>query len=212
MDENVNQVPMENQQPEVKGQQPSPAPEAEVKIEPPPSRVRRREKAQASPAPKLAPESSDEMGKSKSASTVTLRFDERGQPLKAEPETVGRAREWLRLAGVVEAEPEPPGLVPEPALDEQLAEHLLDGLSYLQAGLVHAFTGLSFNEVLELARLKREEQAELVPLTARVLQKYVPQLWRFGGDMAGLVIRMGTVEANKVVAVQHKLKKERKES
>jgi hypothetical protein len=179
-------------------------------------KARRREKAQPSLAPEpLAepPKGAGPVGaeeKPKAASTVTLRFDERGQPLKAEPETIERAREWLRLQGVAEAEPEPPEL-PAPVPDEQLAEHLWDGVAYLQAFLLRALPGLPFDKALELARLKGKEREELVPLTARVLQKWVPGLWRLAGDVTGLVMRATVVEANKLSAIQAEFNRGRKE-
>jgi len=180
-------------------------------------KVRRREKAQPSPAPEPLAEPPKDVGaaeeKPKAASTVTLRFDERGQPLKAEPETIERAREWLRLQGVAVAEagPEPPELLPAPVPDEQLAEHLWDGVAYLQAFLLRALPGLPFDKALELARLKGKEREELVPLTARVLQKWVPGLWRLAGDVTGLVMRAAVVEVNKLSAIQAEFNKGRKE-
>jgi hypothetical protein len=175
-------------------------------------KTRRREKAQPAPAPE-PPKDADAAveEKPKAASTVTLRFDEKGQPLPAEPETIERAREWLRLQGVAEAEPEPPELLPAPVPDEQLAEHLWDGVAYLQAFLLRALPGLPFDKALELARLKGKEREELVPLTARVLQKWVPGLWRFAGDMTGLVMRATVVEANKLSAIQAEFSRGRKE-
>ena len=180
-------------------------------------KVRRREKAQPSPAPGPLvepPKGAGPVGgeeKPKAASTVTLRFDEKGQPLPAEPETIERAREWLRLQGVAEVEPEPPELLPAPVPDEQLAEHLWDGVAYLQAFLLRALPGLPFDKALELARLKGKEREELVPLTARVLQKWVPGLWRLAGDVTGLVMRATVVEANKLSAIQAEFNKGRKE-
>jgi len=179
-------------------------------------KARRREKAQPSPVPEPLAEPPKDADaaveeKPKAASTVTLRFDERGQPLKAEPETIERAREWLRLQGVAEVEPEPPELLPAPVPDEQLAEHLWDGVAYLQAFLLRALPGLPFDKALELARLKGKEREELVPLTARVLQKWVPGLWRLAGDVTGLVMRATVVEANKLSAIQAEFSKGRKE-
>jgi hypothetical protein len=228
MDESVNQGSVRAGLPESLPPDSGPAQgreDIEFVVEPPefPARrredrgkARRREKAQPSPAPEpLAepPKGAGPVGaeeKPKAASTVTLRFDERGQPLKAEPETIERAREWLRLQGVAEAEPEPPEL-PAPVPDEQLAEHLWDGVAYLQAFLLRALPGLPFDKALELARLKGKEREELVPLTARVLQKWVPGLWRLAGDVTGLVMRTAVVEANKLGAIQAEFNKGRKE-
>jgi hypothetical protein len=227
MDESVNQGSVGAGLPESVPAESGPAQEREdiqFVVEPPefparPARrredkgkARRREKAQPSPVPEPLKDAGAAVEeKPKAASTVTLRFDEKGQPLPAEPETIERAREWLRLQGVAEAEPEPPELLPAPVPDEQLAEHLWDGVAYLQAFLLRALPGLPFDKALELARLKAKEREELVPLTARVLQKWVPGLWRLAGDVTGLVMRATVVEANKLSAIQAEFNKGRKE-
>jgi len=151
-------------------------------------------------------------GKRMAASTVTLRFDERGEPLEAKPETVERAREWLRKSGVLEREPELGPELPPVLLDEKLAEHVLDAIAYAQASLIRIFTGLPFDEVLSRVRLAREEHAELAPLTARVLQKHLPTWVAFYEDMAGLVLRLGVVEANKFAELRARLKQADKEA
>jgi hypothetical protein len=149
-------------------------------------------------------------GKRMAASTVTLRFDERGEPLEAKPETIERARDWLRKSGLTDSElelaPEPPAFL----VDEKLTEHILDALAYAQAASVHFFCGHPFDEALRIVRFSAQEQPELVPVATRVLQKHLPEWIAAYEDLAGLLLRFGVVEANKLVQLRKLRNKEAK--
>jgi hypothetical protein len=132
------------------------------------------------------------------ASTVTLRFDERGEPLPAMDETVERAREWLKKSAGPEPEVEP--LVGSGAalVDEKLVGHVLHGVNIVQAGLVRAFTGLEFDRALEVVRFSDKEVTELAPAAIPVLEKHLPAWLGACQDLAGLIVILGAIETAKL--------------
>lgn len=151
----------------------------------------------------VAPEPPGGPEKPIAASTVTLRFDERGEPLEAKPETLARAREWLHKSGGDEPEA---GLAAElgPSfVDEKLVGHVLRGIAFAQAGLVHAFdNGVDFGKAHEALRLSDKEIAEIAPAAVPVLEKYLPGWAAAHQDVLGLIVVLGAIEANKFEAVR----------
>lgn len=146
------------------------------------------------------------------ASTVTLRFDERGEPLEAKPETVERAREWLKKMGAYGAEPElPPPPGPE-FVDEKLVHHLLHGINLAQAGLVRTLARLPFEEALSAVRFTEQEIAEVAPAAVAVLQKYVPGWLAAHQDLGGLVVILSAIEAHKWENLRRLAKQRKKEA
>ena len=159
----------------------------------------KRDKSPAPSAEPSGPEPSPAPGADKrmAASTVTLRFDERGEPLEAKPETVERAREWLQKMSPAGPEPEALAPVGPEFVDEKLVGHLLHAVNLAQAGLVRAFAGLPFDQALSAVRFTDKEVAEVAPAAVAVLEKHLPGWLAAHQDLAGLVVILGAIEASK---------------
>ena len=166
-----------------------------------------REAAAPGPAPAAAAAAEE---RPIAASTVTLRFDERGEPLPAKGETMERAREWLERMGALEVEPEPAAESGAVFVDEALVGHLLHGVNLLQAGLVRGLVGLPFDQAFSALRFSDKEVSEVAPAAVAVLEKRLPGWLAGHQEVIGLGVTLAALEASKLEALR-KLLQERGE-
>ena len=147
----------------------------------------RKELIQPDRPPEEGAQPSVASSKPEAARTLTLRFDENGNPLPITEET----RERLRKAagGLLEEPLEE--LTPSSIIDEKFAGHVLDGVNEAQAFLVSRAAPLSIEEARKAVRYDADQRKELAPRLARILNRRLGGWLAKNPDVYALMVTLG---------------------